>query len=159
MKLLKWIKKTWLKFRSGWNNLDDKVKKVSVIAVKVCEAIKNSVDNGTFDTASSIADSVIPGDQQPLFKIVKAFIKEKFPRIIIQLQIVGDISGLNNADEEMKAIINRLKLLSNDEKNKALQEISGIVVDYFSDGVLSKGELKSITDYAYQHFIKDGNSK
>ena len=155
MKIIKWLKKTWLKFRSGWDNLDDKVKKVAEIAVKVCEALKKSVDNGTYDTATSIADAVIPGNQEPLFKLVKSFIKEKLPKIIIKLQIVGNIAGLNSPDEEMKAIIRQFKLLSNDEKNKAFQEISGMIVDAFTDGELSAAERRSITDYAYEHFIKN----
>lgn len=154
MKILKWFKTAWLKFRSGWNNLDDKVKKVAEISVKVCEEIKKSTENGVFDTLSMIIDSVIPGDQQPIFKLLKNYLVKNLPKIIIELKLVGSISGLNNPEEEMKAIIAQFKILNNDQMNAALQEISAYIIDAFSDGELSKEERKYIVDYAVENFLK-----
>ena len=149
-----WLKKTWLKIRSRWGDLDDKVKGVAVISVKICEGIKESINSGFFDTVATLVDVAVPGDQAVIFRNLKDYLQKNLPKLILKLNVVVAISGLNDVDAEMKAIIAELAKLKDPEKDKLWQELAGMIVNASVDGAFSKEELKDITDFAYLNFVK-----
>lgn len=139
---MKWSKKQWLKLKS---------KKFIEISVKFCEVLKKAIDNGDFDLFCKAADIVIPGDQAPIFAIVKTKLNDNLPKIISSLQIVSVLSNVDKDDikAQMEAVFKALTGASDGAKIGVWRGLSEEIVEYFEDGVFTTSEKRQLIDSYY----------
>lgn len=139
---MKWKKKQWLKLKS---------KKFIEISVKFCEVLKKAIDNGDFDLFCKAADIVIPGDQAPIFAIVKTKLNDNLPKIISSLQIVSVLSNVDKDDikAQMEAVFKALTGASDGAKIGVWRGLSEEIVEYFEDGVFTTSEKRQLIDSYY----------
>lgn len=147
IKLGKWLAGIWKGISKLWNKAEEGVKKLAPIAIKVVQNVKTFMDSPVADVITAL----IPGEADDN---LKAKLREKLPNIIIKMQLVETIAGIEDTNEQLKAILEKLKLSSNDAQNVFYHGLASLILEKLSDGKLSWSEATIIAEYYYKNIEK-----
>ena len=107
----KLIKKIWDGIKNLWAKVVDKTRDMVPVAINVVEAIKSVIDTPVDDILAEIVKRAIPGTADDfIVDKVRLTIEEWVPRILTQLVIIDGIANIDNPNDQLKAILERLKL-------------------------------------------------
>lgn len=143
------LQKFWGKVKTLWNKADDVAKRFTPIAINIVEAIKNFNDSGKADFLEFVATTAIPGDaDNVLVKKGRKFIREVFPKILIELKIINSIADLTDDTEKLKAILAELNISS--VNGIIYKGIAGKALELLADGRFTFDDAIILVTYAYQ---------
>lgn len=147
-KLLNWV--------SGlFNSLEREVKKYVPVAINIVEGVKDVIDSPVADVVLAITKKAIPGEKDDvLIDKVLTFVKNKLPMLLLELKMVNSIAGIEDPNEQLKAILAELKFTSDRSKNAFYHGLASLILESLSDGELTWGEAVMVAEYYYQNTKK-----
>ena len=149
------LTKIWAFVSKLWNGLSEEAKSLTPIAIAVVQAIKNVMDSPVDDILVYVAKQAIPGNADDvLIDKVNSVIMEWIPKILLDLNLANAISSIEDPNAQLQAILNALKLSSNETQNIFLHGFASLILEKLSDGNLSWSDSTAISEYYYKHIYK-----
>lgn len=151
--------KIWAWIEMLFSKLEKEVEKYVPVAVKVVEAVKKTVENNQFLSVIEIVKFAIPGDtDDKIIDKVLGVVQEYIPKIALQLNIIDSITGIDNVNDQMIAVVNALKEANSEQQSDYWHELAAFILRKLADGKITLGEAGSIAEYHYQHYVKPKNN-
>ena len=149
---MKIVKKIWNAVKSVYEKLTGTTKKFIPVAINVVEGIKKAMDSPVDDVVLTIVKTAIPGDADDKFiDKAKATIEQWLPKILIELKLVESIAGIEDKNEQLKAILSQLKLSSDETKAIVYHGLASLILEKLSDGKLSWSDSIAISEYYFKN--------
>ena len=114
------------------------------------------MDSPVDDIITFVIKNAIPGSADDvLIDKINATVKEWLPKILIDLNIANAIANINDPNKQLQAILEQLKLSSNETKNIFYHGFCSLILEKLSDGELSWSDSTAIAEYYYKNlYIK-----
>lgn len=152
----KLLKKIWNFIKNIFNKLDEEVKELVPVAIKIVEGLKKVMNSGTDDVVAEILKYVIPGTADDIIiDKAKAFIEKELPGVLLDLKLVNSIANIEDPNEKLKAVLAQFKLSSNDTKNIVYHGLAALAIEKLSDGKLSWSDAVALSEYYYKNVMKN----
>ena len=151
----KFLKKIWSAIRSLYESIVGSTRKYVPIAINIVEAIKSVMDTPVDDVVAEILKRAIPGTADDiLIDKVKSVVEKWLPKILLELRLVESISGIEDENEQLQAVLAQLKLSSEETQNILYHGLASLILEKLSDGELSWSDAVAISEYYYINFKK-----
>jgi len=151
----KFLKKIWSAIRSLYESIVGNTRKYVPIAINIVEAIKSVMDTPVDDVIAEILKRAIPGTADDiLIDKVKSVVEKWLPKILLELRLVESISGIEDENEQLQAVLAQLKLSSEETQNILYHGLASLILEKLSDGELSWSDAVAISEYYYINFKK-----
>ena len=150
----KLLSKIFSFIKKVYGKLVDETKKYIPIAINVVEVVKKVMDSPVDDVALAIAEQLIPAIPKAQVDIVKSKVEEYLPKLLLELNLVNDIANITDPNEQLKTILNTLKLSSDDVKAEKYHTLASKLLVILSDGKVTWGEAVVFVEWYYQTYIK-----
>lgn len=151
----KLLKKIWDAIANLFRSLTGTTRRYVPYAINIVEAVKAVMDSPVDDVLLEILKRTIPGTADDvMIDKVKEVITKWLPKILVQLSLVDAISNIEDENERLKAILERLKLSSDEVKNVYYHGLASLILEKLSDGELSWSDSVAISEYYYANFVK-----
>ena len=146
----------WAFISKLWNGLSSETKSLAPVAIKIIQGIKTVMDSPVDDIITFVIKNAIPGSADDvLIDKINATVKEWLPKILIDLNIANAIANINDPNKQLQAILEQLKLSSNETKNIFYHGFCSLILEKLSDGELSWSDSTAIAEYYYKNlYIK-----
>jgi hypothetical protein len=155
MSLRKFLHKLWLGIRHIFEGIEHELRILVPVAIKVVEGIKAAMDGPVDDVLASIIKHAIPGDADDKFiDKVTSTINSWIPKVLLELNMVDAIANIEDTNEQLQAILDKLKLSSDETKNIFYHGLSSLILEKLSDGKFSWSDAVAVAEYYYQHEFK-----
>lgn len=147
MSLKKFLSNLWKGIKHIFDSIEDDLKKLVPIAIKVVEAIK------TFDESivSDVMTALIPGEVDD--KIVQK-LREFLPKVLLELNMIDAIAGITDPNEQLKAILARIKLSPKSSQDVFYHGVASLILSELSDGKFSWSDAVAVAEYYYKNEYK-----
>lgn len=146
---MKFLKKVWAKVKVLWGKADKVAKRFIPIAINMVEGIKNFNDSNSADFLEFVATTAIPGDaDNVIVQKGRKFIKEVFPKILIELKIINSIADLTDDNEKLRAILAQINLSS--VNGIIYKGIAAKALELLADGRFTFDDAVILVTFAYQ---------
>lgn len=143
------LQKFWGKVKAFWNKADDVAKRFTPIAINIVEGIKNFNDSTSADFIEFIVTTAIPGDaDNVIVQKGRKFIREVFPKILLELKIINSIADLTDDNEKLKAILAEINLSS--VNGIIYKGIAAKALELMADGRFTFDDATILVTYAFQ---------
>lgn len=150
----KFLQKLWAGIVDLYDRLVGNTKKVIPLAINIVEAIKKVMDSPVDDVILEIIRLAIPGDaDDKMIDKVKDLVEKWLPEILLRLKLADSIAGIEDKNEQLKAILGQLKLSPDAVKNVYYHSLASLILEKLSDGKIQWADAVAIAEYAYQHLI------
>jgi hypothetical protein len=147
MSLKKFLQNLWSSIKHLFDNVEAEVKHLVPIATGVVQKVKEIIDSPVADVLTAL----IPGDADDK---IKEMLRSFLPKLILELQMVEDISSIEDVNAQMQAILDKLKLSSDDTKNAFYHSLASLILQKLSDGKLSWSDSVAIAEFYYNNYVK-----
>jgi len=163
---MSWIKKFWnsltslfIKIENAvevlYKSLDDEAKILLPVAINIAQSVKKFMDSPADDFCLFIFEAATAGMINPLaIQKVHDTIEKLLPTIIADLTMAEAIVEMSNTNEQVKAILAKVKLSSKPAQDNFFRGLSNMLADDFVDGKLSSGELVDLVQYVFDNKIE-----
>jgi hypothetical protein len=153
---MKFIQKMWNKAKELFTVADDKARKLTKLAIKVTNAIKQVVDSPVDDFIAEVLKMAIHGTADDVV-IDRAIVvlNKKLPVIISKLVIIDNLLQITDPYEKAKLIIEQIRFSSEDQKNQFYHLLATTIISQLSDGKLTFGECAVTAEMIYQEMKKN----
>lgn len=148
IKIGKWLKGIWTGIKKLFGKLKKEIKELIPVAVFVVQQIKVVMDSPVPDVISSL----IPGEADDK---VKDKLREWLPKLILQLGMIEAIANIEDPNEQLNAILAKIKLSSDDAKNVFFHGLASLIIEKLADGHLSWSDSVVISEYYYRNMVKE----
>lgn len=155
MKLKKFLARIWAFIAALWKQVDALVEKVAPIAINIVDQVKKINESTTGDIIEMIITAVIPGNaDEKVIKAIREKLKEILPKVLLGLNMSEAIAQIEDPNEQLKAIILRINMSPDEQKNAYYHTLSVMILNAVSDGKLSWSESILIAEYYYINIHK-----
>jgi hypothetical protein len=138
-----------------FNGLRAELKRLVPIAVNIVQAIKTVMDGPVDDVILSIIEAAIPGNADDiLIEKIKSTVTEWLPKILLELKLAESITGIDNLNDQLKAVLVQLKLSSDETQNIIYHGLCSLILEKLSDGKLSWSDSIAISEYYYKEILQ-----
>jgi len=153
-KIGKLISKAFAWVKSLWTKLDSAVDKLLPIATGIVQKVKVAVESDTFSTIKAIVEFYTPDAVDLTIDTVVAAVQKIIPKLAVQLEIIESIAGIEDPVEQVAAVIEKLKSLTDEQNEKYWASFAQELLYVLADGKVTWGEAASLAEYHYQNYIK-----
>ena len=151
----KFLRRLWATIANLFHNVEDEVKVLVPIAIRVVQGVKNVMDGPVDDVILTIVKAAIPGDADDvLIDKVHKTVETWIPKILLELNMVKAVADIEDTNEQLKAILDQLKLSSDETKNIFYHGIASLILEKLSDGKFDWTDATAVAEYYYQHQVK-----
>jgi hypothetical protein len=147
MSLRIFLRHMWQSIKNLFDKVEAEVKKDVVVAISVVQQIKTVVDSPVAD----VVTAMIPGQ---LDDQIKTILRNLLPKLILELSLVQSVTDIEDQNAQLQAILEKLKLSSDDVKNAFYHSLASLILEKLSDGKLSWPDAVAISEYYYQNHVK-----
>lgn len=147
MSLKKFLQHLLQSIQSLFEKVEQEVQKDVVVAITVVQRIKVVIDSPVAD----IVTALIPGDADDR---VKDLLRQWLPRILLELSMVQSVANIEDENAQLQAILEKLKLSSDEAKNAFYHSLASLILEKLSDGKLSWTDAVAIAEYYYVNHVK-----
>lgn len=159
-KLSTFISNLWNSIKKLYASLNSTSKKMIPIALNIVEGVKKVMDTPTDDIILTIVKNAIPGTADDvIIDKVKSVVEEWLPKVLLELQVANSIAGIEDPNEQLKAILAQLKLSSDETKAIVYHGLASLILEKLSDGKLSWSDSTAIAEYYYKNVIEAKNDQ
>jgi hypothetical protein len=154
----KFIQKIWDGIKNAYAQLVYGTKRYVPIAINIVESVKSVMDTPVDDIILEIIKKSIPGSADDvLIDKIKSVVEKYIPMVLLQLQIVDSIANITDKNEQLKAILERIKLSSNETQNIVWHGLGALILEKLSDGKISWSDSVVIAEYYFKNIHKKSN--
>lgn len=150
----KFFKKIFAFIKKLYNSLKDETKQYLPIAIGAVEALKKLLDSHVDDVALAIVTTLIPSIPADKVNLVKAKLEAALPKILLEMNLVNSIANIEDPNAQLQAILDALKLSSDDVKAEKYHTLASKILVVLSDGKVTWGEAVMLTEWYYQTYVK-----
>ncbi len=145
----------WKGVAKAYNYLRGRTKEMIPIAIKIVDGIKKVMDSPVDDIILSIIKDAIPGTADDILidKVTKV-VEKWVPKVLIEMQLIQSIAGIENTNDQLQAILDQLKLSSEETKNIIYHGLASLILEKLSDRKLTWTEATAISEYYYKNILK-----
>jgi hypothetical protein len=143
---MSFLKKLWESIKNLFTGLEVKSKVWVHVAVDVVQALKAIMDTPVPDVLTAI----IPGN---IDDKAKDKIREWIPKILLQLNMIEAIADMTNVNDQLNAILAKMKLSSDEAKNIVWHGLASLIIEKLSDGKFSWADAIAVSQYYYDHIL------
>lgn len=143
---MSFLKKLWNGIRKLFAGLRLKSKVWVKLAVGVVQGLKVIMDSPVPDVVAAI----IPGDADDK---VKDKIRLWIPKIMLELNMIEAIAGIEDVNEQLNAILAKIKLSSKETRNIFWHGLGSLLIEKFSDGKFSWADAVAVSQYYYDNIL------
>jgi hypothetical protein len=112
------------------------------------------MDSPVDDVILGIIKGAIPGDaDDKVIDKVKSVVEKWLPKVLLELQVIDAVSGMDNVNDQLNAILAKIKLASNETQNIIWHGLASLILEKLSDGEISWADSVAISEYAFQNII------
>lgn len=155
MKLKTLLATIWAFVANLWKKIDQYVGLITPIAIRVVDALKSINESFTGDIIEMLISKAIPGTADDLLiRRIRVKLKTILPKILLQLNMAESIAGITDPNEQLKAIILKINMSSDEAKNAYYHSLSVMILQRLADGKLSWSESVQIAEYYYTNIYK-----
>lgn len=147
MSLKNFLRHLWQSIKTLFDKVEKEVKKDIVIAISVVQRVKAVVDSPVADVVTAL----IPGSADDA---VKDLLRAWLPKVLVELSLVESVANIEDTNAQLQAILDKLKLASDETRNAFYHSLSSLVLQKLSDGKLSWSDAVAISEYYYQNHVK-----
>ena len=147
MSLKMFLHKLWDGIKHIFDGIEKEVKVLIPIAINIVQNIKFLEDTGVADLLTSI----IPGN---IDDKINAKLKDILPKLLLELQMTEAIANITDPNAQLRAILDKVKLSSNDAQNAFYHSLASLILEKLSDGKFSWSDAVAIAEYYYQNVTK-----
>jgi hypothetical protein len=141
------------KVKNFFTKAEDKTKAITLIAIKLTEAVKVVWDSPVKDVGLSLVKMAIPGTADDVLIDKLAGIVDKFlPTSLLTLKMVNSIANIEDKNEQFITILKLFKLSGDIEKNAAYHDFCSKVIYALADGKLTWAECVYLAQSGYEDF-------
>lgn len=144
MSLKKFIQHVWAEIAKLWHKLDNEAKVLVPVVIKLVDNIRKFVDSPVAD----VLTVVIPGD---IDDKLKAELRVIIPKVLLELNMVDAIANITDPNEQLKAIIARLKLSGVHAQDIFWHGLASKFLELSSDGKFSWNDSIALADYFFKN--------
>ena len=138
-KISAFLKKVWAGIVKAWDKLNDEVKDLVPVAIQVTNAIKEVVKEGSF--TGSLIDIIVAKIPGKFDDKAIELIRKWVPLLLMKLVMVKNIGDISDPEDQLKAIIDEIKLFNDDQKELFWDGFAKKFLEYASDGKITKDEV------------------
>lgn len=146
----KLLKKFWKGIKKAFYKLRAKTRHIVPIAIKIVDVIKKVTDSPVDNFILSIVTGSIPGDADDiLVKKVTEFVEKEIPRLLLKLRLINSIAGIEDPNEQLRAIIAEFQPMDKETRKYYLHAIATKAIEFLSDDQLSWSEAVILSEMEY----------
>lgn len=150
--VVQFLRKLWVAIAGLFQKVDDEIKVLVPIAIGVVQGIKKVMDGPVDDVILTIVKAAIPGEaDNKLIDKVHKTVEEWIPKVLLQLNLVNSVVNKDTVNDQLKAILERLKLSDEETKNIFYHGIASLILEKLSDGKFDWKDATAVAEYYYQH--------
>lgn len=128
------------------------------IAINIVEGIKSVMATPVDDILFEILKKSIPGGADDvIIDKIKSVIETWLPKVLLELQIFDTIAVFEDPKEQLKAVLERIKMSSNETQNMLWHGFASLFLEKLSDGKISWKDSVVLSEYYFQNLYT--NSK
>lgn len=150
MSLKKFLNNLWQGIKHLFDGIEHEIKVLIPIAINVVQAIKAFEDSAVSDVLTAL----IPGN---LATDVQAKLREFLPKLLLELQMTEAIASITDPNEQLKAILAKIKLSSDDANNVFYHGLASLILQKLSDGKFSWSDAIAVAEFYYQNEVKQNS--
>lgn len=155
MSLRKFIHKLWLGIRKIFDGLEHELKILVPVAIKIVEGVKLVMNSPVDDVLGAIVKSAIPGDaDDKLIDKIRSTVNQWIPKVLLELNMVQVVADMTDVNQQLQAILDKLKLSSDETRNVFYHGLGSLILEKLSDGKFSWSDAVAVSEYYYQHEFK-----
>lgn len=152
---MKFFAKLWAWLKSLWMSLDKKVEKLVPVATNIVQGLKKAVEDEQVLSVLEVIKFYIPGDtDDKIIDTAVKLIRKYAPKIALQLEIINSITGIEDVNEQMLAVVEALKYADPDKKSDYWHRLASEILKALADDKLTLGEAGALVEFHYTNYIK-----
>lgn len=152
----KLLLKLWSFILKMISKIDDKVDELIPVATHVVEAVKKAVENPAFDITTQVVKNLIPGKTDDVIIDKAVLIARKYiPEISLRLQIIDQISDVEDPREQLIEIFGKLQDVSSQTWQKFCSQLAQQITIDMADGKITWGEAGVYVELYYLTYLKE----
>lgn len=145
------LKKIWDYVKGLYEALIGTSEKYVPIAIRIVEGVKKVVESPVDDVVAAILKTAIPGTTDDVvIDKVKIIIENWLPKIALELRIINSINGIDDPNEQLKAILNEIRKLSVKGKWINYHDFAVMIIDLLADGRWTWADSVQLAEYTFQ---------
>ncbi len=137
-----------------YTSLKDETKHYLPIAISLVEGIKKVMDSPVDDVVLGVLEVVIPSIPKDKVDTIKAKIEVALPKLLTELNLINSIANIENVNDQLQAILDALKVSSDDIKAEKYHTLASKLLVILGDGKITWGEAVMFTEWYYQTYLK-----
>ena len=146
----KLLRKFWKGIKRAFYKLRAKTRHIVPIAIKIVDGFKKVMDSPVDNFVLAIITNSIPGDADDiLVKKVTEFVEREIPGLLLKLRLINSIAGIEDPNEQLRAIMAEFKPMDKETKKYYLHAIATKAIEFLSDGKLSWSEAVILSEMEY----------
>lgn len=146
------MKKLFKKVKELYDVLLNRTKKWIPVAVNIVEGIKKVMDSEVDDVVLAIVKAAIPGETDDfIINKVKSVVEKWLPKILLELQITESIANIQDKNEQLKAILAKIKVSSDETQNVFYHGLASLILEKLSDGKITWSESVLLAEYYFKN--------
>lgn len=149
MSLKKFIQRIWNGIKDLFHKLEKELKELVPVVIGVIQNIKLIEDSHLPDLITAL----IPGG---LDDKLNEKLRAAIPKAILSLEVIAGINDIEDPNEKILAIINKIKLSNSDAKDMFYHGLASKIMEVISDGKFSWSDATAVAEWYYQHQFKTG---
>lgn len=148
-KIKTFVKRVWRGAARAWNLLPDESRLYIETAVTVTQAVKDVIKEGTF--TGSLLDTIVAKIPGKIDDFILQKLREYIPVLLIKLSLSQSILLIEDDEERLIAVIERVKLFDDDQKEAFWDAFAKKVLQYTSDGEISWSDANAIVKWYFDN--------
>lgn len=155
MSLKNFLSRIWTAIANIFNKIESQTKVLIPIAVKVVQGLKIVMDSPVDDVLGAIIKNAIPGNADDnLIDKITTEVHKWIPKVLLELQLIDSIANIEDTNEQLKAVLAKLKLSSDEAQNIVYHGLAALILEKLSDGKLTWTDSTAIAEYYYKEILK-----
>lgn len=148
------LKKLWLSIAKMFDFLESKTKKLVPVAINVVQGLKAVMDGPVDDVIAFVIKTAIKGqtDDVIIDKTTET-VKEWIPKILFELELINSIANIEDQNEQLQAILNKINLSSDEKKKIIYHGLASLILEKLSDGKITWSDSVAISEYYFKNFM------
>lgn len=135
-------------FKRMFSKINEEAKQLLPVVTEVTNKVKALVGSPIADVVTAI----IPGD---IDDKIKEKLREKLPMIVAKLQLASAVVGIEDINEQLRAILDLLHVSPEDRKKRFFKEFAYTALEALADGKLTMDEAAHLMQMYYDYEYKE----
>lgn len=141
--------KVWQAVEKAWNKLPSESKEYVALAVKVTQAVKELIQEGSF--SGDFFDAVVARIPGGLDNLALAKARQYIPVLLVKLSLSQSVLEIEDDQERLVAVIERVRLFDDDQREAFWDAFAKKVLQYSSDGELDWSDCNAIVKWYFDN--------